>query len=53
MNNGIHEPGIEWVGALADILRLALCCHGNETREQIANLPNNAQLGGTHYHSLK
>jgi len=28
-----------------------LCCHSNETRAPIANLPNNAQLEGTLYHS--
>jgi len=50
----------EWVQALADILRLALYAfavyqtislhmsvHSNKTRAPIANLPNNAQLGGT------
>jgi len=26
---------------------------GNETRAPIANPPNNAQQGGTHYHSPK
>ena len=29
----------------------ALCCHSNETRAPIVNSPNNAQLGGTSYHS--
>jgi len=28
-----------------------LCCHSNETRAPIANLPNRAQLGRTIYHS--
>jgi len=37
--------------ALADISRSALCCHSNETRAPIANLPNSAQLEGTRYHS--
>jgi len=30
-----------------------LCCHSNETRALIANLPNSAQLGSTPYHSAK
>ena len=42
--------GIERVKALADILRLALCCHSNENRALIANLPNNVELDGTPYH---
>jgi len=46
-----QTPGIERVQALADISRSALCCHSNETCAPIANLPNSAQLGGTHYHS--
>ena len=29
----------------------AICCHSNETRAPIANLPNSAQLWGTCYHS--
>ena len=33
------------VQALADILHSALCCHSNETRAPVANLPNSAQLG--------
>jgi len=33
--------------SLPDISRLALCCHSNETRALIANLPNSAQLEGT------
>ena len=37
----------ERLQALADILRLALCCHMNETCVPIANPPNSAQLGGT------
>jgi len=49
----ISEPGIEWVQALADILHSALCCHSNETCAPIANPPNNAQPGGTTYHSPK
>jgi len=32
---------------LADISRLALCCHSNETRAPTANLSNRAQLQGT------
>ena len=44
---------IERVRALADISRLGLCCHSNETRAPIANPPNNAQLEGTPYHSPK
>jgi len=28
-----------------------LCCHSNATRTPIANPPNNAQLGGSPYHS--
>jgi len=28
-----------------------LRCHSNETRAQIANPPNSAQLEGTRYHS--
>ena len=47
MHNKMHT-GIERVGlqlqALADILRSALCCHSNETRAPIANLPNSVQL---------
>jgi len=41
------EPGIEQVQALADISRSALCCHSNEARTLIANLPNSAQLEDT------
>jgi len=44
------KPDTERVQALADISCLALCCHSNETRASIANLPNSAQLGGTPYH---
>jgi len=44
-----HQPGIERVQALADISRLAVCCHSNETRAPIANPPNNAQLESTIY----
>jgi len=40
------NPGIERVQALADVSRLALCCHSNETRAPIANPPSSAQLGG-------
>jgi len=29
----------------------ALCCHSNATRAPIANPPNSAQLGGSHYNS--
>ena len=57
-----NQPAVEWVQALADILRSALyafavyrsislhmcvCCHSNETRAPIANPPNSAQLEGT------
>ena len=38
---------MEQVQALADISRSALCCHNNETRAPIVNLPNSAQLEGT------
>ena len=48
-----YEPGTERVQALADIAHSALCCHSNETRAPIANLPNSAQLEGTPYHSPK
>jgi len=34
-------------------IAFGLCCHSNESRAQIANLPNSAQLGGTPYHSSK
>jgi len=34
-------------------LSSALCCRNNETHAPIANLPNSAQLEGTHYHSPK
>jgi len=37
---------LERVQALAYILRSALCCHSNETRAQIANPPNSAELEG-------
>jgi len=40
--NDMSKPGIQRVQALADILRLALCCHSNETHALIANLPNSA-----------
>ena len=43
--------GIEWAQALADISRLVLCCHSNETCASIASPPNSAQLEGTLYHS--
>jgi len=43
----------ERVQALADISRLVLCCHSNETRALIANPPNSAQLEDTPYHSSK
>jgi len=42
----IFQPGTEWVQALADISRSALCCHINETRTPTANPPNSAQLRG-------
>jgi len=45
------KPGTERVQALTDISRSALCCHSNEIRALIANLPNSAQLEGTLYHS--
>jgi len=38
------KPGIERVQALADISLSALCCHSNETRAQIVNPPNSAQI---------
>jgi len=41
----LNQPGIQRVQALADISRSALCCHSNETRIPIANLPNSAQIG--------
>jgi len=41
------------VQALADISRLALCCHSNDTRAPIASPPNSAQLEGTPYHAPK
>jgi len=47
------KPGIEQVQALGDISRSALCCHSNETREPIANPPNNVQLEGTPYQSAR
>jgi len=34
-------------------IRVALCCHSNETRALISNPPNSAQLRGTPYHSPK
>jgi len=40
------EPDTERVQDLADISRSAPCCHSNETRAPIANLPNSAQLEG-------
>jgi len=59
-----HQPAIQRVQALADILRTAIyafavyktislhvCCHSNKTDAPIANLPNNAQLEGIPYHS--
>ena len=45
------KPDIERVQALTDISCSALCCHSNEIRALIANLPNSAQLKGTVYHS--
>jgi len=56
--NGFHcqhnvKPGTEWVQAVADISHSALCCHSNETRAPIANLPNSAQLEGTPSYSPK
>jgi len=41
------ESGIEQEQALADISRLVLCCHSNETYAPVANPPNSAQVGGT------
>jgi len=41
-----RKQGIERVQALAVILHLVLCCHGNETRAPFANPPN-AQQDGT------
>jgi len=46
----IAQPGTEHVQALADISRLVLCCHSNETCASIPNVPNSAQLDGTPYH---
>jgi len=46
-----HLPGVDRVQALASCL--ALCCHSNETRAPVANLPNSAQWEGTLYHSPK
>ena len=46
--NTVQIPDTEQVQALANILHSALCCHSNETRELTANLPNSAQLEGTH-----
>jgi len=46
------KPGIEREQAFADISLSALCCHSNETRAPIADLPNSAQLGAPGlYHS--
>jgi len=47
------KPGTEWVQALADISRSALCCYSKETCAcaSIANPPNSAQLQGTPYYS--
>ena len=45
------EPVIERVQALANISRLVLCCHSNETHAPIANPPNTAQQQSTPYHS--
>jgi len=44
------KPGIEREQALAGISCSALCCHSNETRAPIANLPNSVHLEGTPYH---
>jgi len=41
-------PQIYTLTTVADISHSALCCHSNETRAQTANLPNSAQLEGTH-----
>jgi len=46
-----NKPGMEWVRALADISRSALCCHSNETRAPVANPPSSAQLQDSPYHS--
>jgi len=35
------------------ITKFALCCHSNATRAPIANLPNCAQLGSSHYYFHK
>jgi len=35
------------------IVYVRVCCHSNETRAPIANLPNSAQVQGTPYHSPK
>ena len=35
------------------IVYVCVCCHSNEIRTLIANLPNSAQLGGIPYHSPK
>ena len=51
--SSLKEPDMERVEALADISRSALCCHSNETRAPIANLPNSAQLESIAYHSSK
>jgi len=40
----LRQSGIQRVQVLADISHSALCCHSNETRAPIANLPNTAQL---------
>jgi len=34
-----QQPGVERVQAFADISHSGLCCHSNETRAPIANLP--------------
>ena len=39
--------GIEWVQNTCWHLAFVLYCHSNETRAQIANLADSAQLGGT------
>jgi len=45
------QSGVELRQALADISCSALYCYSNETCAPTANPPNNAQLGGTPYHS--
>jgi len=46
-----NQLSIDRVQALAEISRLALCCHSNETRALTENPPDSAQLEGIPYHS--